>query len=130
MSNLSDSTPRLKFGVLKWVALVFVVGMAIAVLGPNVWNGKQSKKSLAKSQIILFRDALSQFRLKHERLPGTLDELVRVGLLNEDPVPADPWGNPYLYRSEDRTFYIASAGPDGIFENEDDIVYPELRHNG
>ena len=39
-------------------------------------------------------------------------------------LPADPWGNPYIYRSHglDGPIYVISCGPDGIEGTEDDII--------
>ncbi|MCP4501924.1 MAG: hypothetical protein GY822_18355 [Deltaproteobacteria bacterium] len=38
-------------------------------------------------------------------------------------VPFDPWGRPYLYRIPGKhyAFDVVSAGPDRIYDTEDDI---------
>ncbi len=42
-------------------------------------------------------------------------------------MPQDPWGNPYEYRTLDRTTYqIRSNGEDGMPDTDDDIVWPKV----
>lgn len=37
----------------------------------------------------------------------------------------DPWDKKFEYESDGRNVKISSAGPDGEFGNEDDVVYPD-----
>ncbi len=60
------------------------------------------------------------------------------GTQNNKPVFLDPWENPYRYRNwtqttkgakgskalkhNDGTYDLVSSGPDGVFDNEDDVI--------
>jgi len=55
--------------------------------------------------------AVERYRLAHDRLPGTLDELVPQFL---DAVPKDPFdGKPLRYKTLEKGYVIYSIGPDG-----------------
>lgn len=64
--------------------------------------------------------SFSRFMLDHKRLPRDLKEL--------DPKASyvDPWGTPLRYQviePQPMWFAVGSAGPDRVFETEDDIVH-------
>jgi hypothetical protein len=51
--------------------------------------------------------------------------LKQATLVQDGYTFTDPWGERYWYRRlGQRDFEIRSAGPDGEFETEDDIVSP------
>jgi type II secretory pathway pseudopilin PulG len=53
---------------------------------------------------------VSSFRLKHDRLPATLQET-----LDFDEPPNDPWGNDFVFApSADGSFELRSLGADGV----------------
>ncbi len=62
------------------------------------------------------------YLLEQNALPGSLDDLVKQGFL--DQLPGDPWGRPYRLVVEDATakrFRVASDGPDGKAGTADDL---------
>ena len=63
------------------------------------------------------------FVLTQKRLPEDLEELVSKDVAAS--VPTDPWGSGYMLEvidAAEKRFRIRSAGPDGDFGTEDDVV--------
>jgi len=57
--------------------------------------------------------ACERYRLKHERWPGSLEELVTAKLL--DAIPLDPYdGQPLRYRRTKEGFVVYAIGPDNL----------------
>jgi general secretion pathway protein G len=60
-------------------------------------------------------------RTSPHEYPDRLDQLVDKKIMKE--IPADPWGEPYVYRKDNRTEYtLKSKGPDITEGNEDDVT--------
>ncbi len=70
--------------------------------------------------------ALNKYHSKHNEYPRTrnaIATLIEEKLLNEKDIK-DPWGRRYKITCPEEYFYyfqIASAGPDGVFDTEDDL---------
>jgi hypothetical protein len=81
----------------------------------------QAKIDLTKVNLEGLSRAVLSYAAEGEGLPETLDALRR---LNPAAVVAlDGWGKRIRYeRLSDSSFRLRSAGPDGAFETEDDIV--------
>jgi general secretion pathway protein G len=83
----------------------------------------KAKVKAAKAQIQNFKTALSMYKLSGNRFPTTsegLEALIHNDLgerfLEQDSVPLDPWGNPYIYTSpgvEGHDYEIVCYGADG-----------------
>jgi general secretion pathway protein G len=99
---------------------------------------KEGKVGAAKIQLSGFQQALQSYYLDNSVYPSTsqgLDALIAKpsgapepkryspeGYFSKKQIPKDPWGNDYIYVCEDgQTYGVASAGPDGTPESEDDI---------
>lgn len=125
------------FTLLELLVVMAILGMLAALVGPQVLNQLGGAKS--KSAQIQIRDleqALELYRLDVGRYPSTNDGLSALvkkpegvrgwngSYLKKSEVPADPWGNDYLYRQLDTGSYeIVSYGgdgtPGGSGENQD-----------
>ncbi|GAI91457.1 unnamed protein product, partial [marine sediment metagenome] len=87
-------------------------------------------KTAFYNRLIKTRDkiysAINQYYAKHNQYPGSehgLDVLVEEGFLKESDL-LDPWARRYRFTTSGdyiSWFNILSAGPDGVFDNEDDI---------
>ena len=115
------------FTLLELLVVMVIIGLLVAYVGPRYFAqiGKSEVK-VAKAQIDGLEKALDTYRLDVGRYPTTEQGLAA---LNEKPanetkwqgpylkkgVPADPWGNPYQYRSpgEKGEFDLFSFGKDG-----------------
>lgn len=139
--RLSIPSKRRRGFTLIEVLLVLVI---LVVLGSIVVTAympieRSAKIKAAKSQILAFKNALRFYRLDMADYPSTAMGLEALrspptdavgGVWNgpylEDPVPLDPWGQPYGYEWPSRMGNdkpdIWSCGPDGISGTEDDVV--------
>lgn len=86
----------------------------------------------ARQQMNALGNAVDLYFLENRRLPPSLDALTLPSGKSElpylDSIPTDPWKVAYRYRFADpnlREYSISSAGEDGEFGTEDDIVHPK-----
>jgi general secretion pathway protein G len=116
------------FTLVEILVVITIIGLIMGLVGPRVLNYlTESKAKAAKIQIESFASALDLLFLDAGRYPTTSEGLgalvQRPGSLNGwngpylkgGAVPADPWGNPYLYRSPGQrgAYDIMSYGADG-----------------
>ena len=117
------------FTLLELLVVVAIIGLLAAYVGPKYFAqiGK-SEVTAAKAQIEAFEQALDHYRLDTGHYPSNEQGLAALfsrpasekkwkGPYLKKDLPADPWGNPYVYRfpgSKDPTdFEIVSYGKDG-----------------
>ena len=118
---------------------IVVLGFLAAVFAPR-FSGRTeaAKPSAAMTQISTFKTALDGFEADNGFYPNWKNGLMdliqapsnapnwRGPYLQADRIPLDPWDNPYIYvcpgRHNRKGFDLWSAGPDGRFGTEDDIV--------
>lgn len=105
---------------------------------PKRRRARQARIAAAKAHIATFSEALEAFKKDCKRYPATaeglaalLDGVERVKgwrgpYLAERLTQKDPWGQPYRYLSpgvhNEKGYDLSSAGPDGKFDTEDDLV--------
>ena len=115
------------FTLLELLVVVAIIGLLAGYVAPRYFSqlGK-SEAGVARAQIDSLEKSLDQYRLDTGRYPTTeqgLNALV-VKPANEPKwngpylrkgLPADPWGNPYLYKipGQRGEFDIVSYGKDG-----------------
>lgn len=102
------------FTLIEMLVVIVVIAILAGLVGPMVFqNVGDAKVSAAKAQLELFGLALDQYRLDNDYYPSsaqglealrsapTGDPLARNwrGPYLKKPVPFDPWGRPYIYRS-------------------------------
>lgn len=100
------------FTLIELLVVLVILGLLAAVAGPRVVGYLGGARSdTARIQIDAFEQALDLYRLDVGRYPSTdegLGALVRQPsgatgwngpYLDGDQVPADPWGNPYVFRT-------------------------------
>jgi len=120
--------------LLVLVILVIIASLAVTAYGPMQ---RRAYVNAAKTQIRAFKGPLAAYRLDIGDYPSSLDELrmqpadaAAQGQWNgpylDRDVPMDPWRRPYQYvypgQHDPDMPDISSAGPDGVFGNEDDIT--------
>lgn len=110
------------------IVLTIMAGIMAFAAYSVVGYLKSSKIKDAEAEVNQLRGFIDTFRVMHNRLPDSLDELQEevdgLGRIT-DTVPNDPWDNPYDYsKRTDGTFMLYSMGPDGQTGSQDDI-FPE-----
>lgn len=115
------------FTLLELLIVLVILGLLIGYVAPNYFQQEdKSKVKAARAQIKALEDALEQYRLDVGRYPTTEQGLIALtvqppgegrwqGPYLKKTVPADPWGNPYQYRSpgEHGEVDLFSFGKDG-----------------
>ena len=105
---------RRGFTLIEMLVVIVVIAILAGLVGPMVFqNVGDAKVSAAKAQLELFGLALDQYRLDNDYYPSTAQGLDALrnqptgepaarnwrGPYLKKPVPLDPWGRPYLYKS-------------------------------
>ncbi len=120
--------PNSRRGVtlIEMLAVLIIIGLVATVAVINVMDRvERGKLDLAKGQIKTLDEAVSLFKLDHQKFPDSLQDLVVApgwikkpfpagGYLNSPSIPNDPWGNPFTYAVEGTSkFTITCYGKDG-----------------
>jgi general secretion pathway protein G len=122
---------------LTLIEILIVIGLLsglMVILARQVFtiadDAKDKQASLAMGSV---SEGLTLYRVHNDKYPGDLDALLRDpgdgkrwrGPYIEEKKLLDPWGNPFRYQSQGRSFQLQSSGLDESFDTEDDIYYPE-----
>ena len=132
--NVTRRRPRRGFTlmeVLLVVAILLILASLATVAISRTLKGTQAKQ--AKIDISTLSQAINVYFIDVGSYPPSLDALVVQpdGLANpqkwngsylEKELPADPWGNNYMYTINGDQVQIKSMGPDGIADTQDDIT--------
>lgn len=121
------------FTLLEVLAVIIIVGVLAATVGPAVFNRVgQARQAATVNQVAVFKTALENYRLDVGTYPPTdhgLAALVRRPTGFPEPtgwngpyltgdVPLDPWGRRYYYvypGTRNRNGYdLYSLGSDGV----------------
>lgn len=119
------------FTLLEMLVVLVIIGLIASLVGPRLFSRVDSSKvQVADTQVRMLRGAVETFRLEVGRLP-TVEEGLDVlrkppaderakarwrGPYLDEELPADPWGNPYVYSMPGRDampFALYSLGADG-----------------
>lgn len=116
------------FTLLELLVVIVIIGLLAAYVGPKYFAqlGK-SEVTVAKAQMEAFDKSLDTFRLDVGRYPTSEEGMAALmtapptaavkwnGPYLKKGVPADPWGNPYQYRSPGAKgeYELLSLGKDG-----------------
>ena len=125
------------FTMIELMIVVVILGILATIVVPRfIGREEEARVTAAVVQIGHFETALEMFKLDNGFYPGTeqgLRSLVDKPVSGRQPtnwkqylrsIPADPWGNEYIYLSPGRDgqdYEIISPGPDGELGTQDDI---------
>ena len=125
------------FTLIEIMVVIVILGILAAIVTPRILGRvDQARYEQARTQMRIIEDALKRFKLDNGRFPTTeqgLDALVRKpsgkirrwpegGYLDKPEVPADSWGNEFVYISPGQhgpDYDLKSFGADGLEGGED-----------
>ena len=129
------------FTLIELLLVITIISILAAVVVPRFFGRSQEARIVAARQTIIgtFGIALDLFEQDTGRYPRTdegLRSLIedvqivnwRGPYLKTTLVPLDPWSREYKYSypseltNSEFLYDVVSAGPDGVFGNEDDIT--------
>ncbi|MCC6486317.1 MAG: type II secretion system major pseudopilin GspG [Candidatus Hydrogenedentes bacterium] len=112
------------FTLIELMVVIVILSLLAAVVVPRFMIATDDAKvAAAKTQIANFRMTLDMYKLKFGNYPKTsegLNALInnpKQNLMQEESIPPDPWGNPYLYTcpgQNGRDYDLVSYGADGV----------------
>lgn len=132
------------FTLIEIMVGVVILGILGSLIVPNIiGRPDEARATAARADIEAIGNALELYRLDNGNYPSTdqgLEALVTQPSGYPEPrrwnpdgylkkLPIDPWDEPYLYFSEDRTFEVYSLGADRQEGGEGvdaDLRYSEL----
>jgi general secretion pathway protein G len=133
----TNSTSKIKgFTLIEVMVVVVILSILAAIVVPKIMDRpEQARSTKAKSDVRALEAALNLYRLDNMIYPTTdqgLEALVTEPTDAPEPknwkaggyldrLPADPWGNPYLYLNPGAhgAMDIYSAGPDTQSADDD-----------
>ena len=115
------------FTLMELLIVLVLIGLLAALVGPTLYQRiNPAKESAARAQIENFMTALDSYFVDTGRYPSGPEGLKALrakpesgdkwnGPYLKKEVPADPWGNAYVYRAPGRNggYEIVSFGADG-----------------
>jgi general secretion pathway protein G len=116
------------FTLVELLVVLVIIGGLTALVAPNfIGQSEKAKPQTARVQLESLRNALDMYHLDVGRYPSAQEGLEALrsrpgtagrwsGPYLRDPVPVDPWGNPYFYRNPGEsgaTYDVGSFGSDG-----------------
>lgn len=102
------------FTLIEIIVVVIILGLLVGLVGPEiVGRVGQSRVETARAQIEMLATQLDLYRLDNGTYPTTQQGLAALwekpatppvprnwrGPYSRKPIPLDPWGEPYVYRS-------------------------------
>jgi general secretion pathway protein G len=125
------------FTLIEMLVVVLILAILAALIVPRVVNRtSDAKRAKAASDISTLSSLLQQYRIDNDTFPATEDGLnaLRVqpsdannwrGPYTTKEIPADPWGNEYVYESpgpDGEDYLIMSYGADGAPGGDSDAM--------
>jgi general secretion pathway protein G len=110
------------FTLIEIMVVIAIIGLIATLVVPGVMNRLEDAKiQTTKSKMTNLKQIIGQYRLKHNKVPDTLHELLQDDPKNlgdpwaEPNLILDAWENDFRYdKTSSRKFVIISLGADGV----------------
>jgi general secretion pathway protein G len=127
------------FTLVELMLVIIIIGILVGMIAPRLTGrSRQAREAAAQADINAhLSSALDLYELDNGRYPTTAEGMAALrtapsggtrwkGPYLKRPIPMDPWGRPYVYRSPGQhnkeDYDLFSYGPDGADGNEDDVT--------
>ena len=114
------------FTLVEIMVVIVILGLLATMVAKNVIGvGDEANEKKAQSDVVSIADAVRMYRIKHGKLPESLEALATKddkGRCELDNLPRDPWDHDYEMREGNgpNDWEIVSLGMDGV-QSEDDL---------
>ncbi len=89
---------RSGYSLTEIMVVLVIIGLLVALVGPQLFRFVGRGKSVtAEAQIESISTQLSFYQLENGDFPGNSQGLSALVLEGGQPVPNDPWSQPYIY---------------------------------
>ncbi len=113
---------RQGFTLIEIMVVIAIIGLIATLVVPGVMNRlDEANISATKVKMSSLKQVISSYRLAHNKIPDTLQDLLQEDQKNfGDPwaelnTIRDAWDNEFVYdRSGTRKFELISLGADGL----------------
>jgi hypothetical protein len=92
--------------------VAIIIALVFSLLPVYLNTGHTLQRFVAANAVDEFRFKIETYLFEHGTYPETLGGIGKI---------TDPWGNPYIYRHDNRSFMVLSTGADGQEGTADDI---------
>jgi general secretion pathway protein G len=115
------------FTLMELMVVIIILGLLASFVLPSLTGkGEEAKQKLTCVQMKSISDALKMYKINNSSYPSTeegLNILVQKHFFEDDKLPKDSWGQPYIYTKNADSFDILSLGADKKEGGGDDIYY-------
>jgi general secretion pathway protein G len=103
------------------MVVIAILGILITLVATNVGSKvDESRQTRAQAGCSEIKQALEDYRIKHGKLPNSIEDLLQPDPKNND-LPyiedadrlKDPWENLYVLKQDGKRYQVVSYGADG-----------------
>ena len=110
------------FTLVELMVVIAIIAALATIVAVNVLGSMdEADVGVAQAQIRNFKTALTSYKITYKKFPSSSEGLEALinnpkdkKFLDSNKIPLDPWGNPYIYTSDNkRSFLVTTYGADG-----------------